>query len=73
MDVRELDVADAFEITPRQLADERGVFLEWYRVEAFMKARGHALDVRQATARFRPPVSSGGFISPLSPRDRPSM
>ncbi|HET6920721.1 MAG TPA: dTDP-4-dehydrorhamnose 3,5-epimerase [Jiangellaceae bacterium] len=58
MDVRELDIADAFEITPRQLADERGVFLEWYRVEAFMKARGHALDVRQANCS----VSAAGVV-----------
>ena len=58
MDVRELDIADAFEITPRQHADERGVFLEWYRVEALTKTRGHALDVRQANCS----VSAAGVV-----------
>ena len=55
MDVRELPIADAFEITPRQHADDRGVFLEWYRVEALMEARGHALYVRQANCSVSAP------------------
>jgi dTDP-4-dehydrorhamnose 3,5-epimerase len=58
MDVRELDISDAFEITPRQHGDERGLFLEWYRVEALMNARGHALDVRQANCS----VSAAGVV-----------
>ncbi len=58
MDIRELDIADAFEITPRQHADERGVFLEWYRVDAFVKTRGHGLDVRQANCS----VSAAGVV-----------
>jgi dTDP-4-dehydrorhamnose 3,5-epimerase len=58
MDIRELEVADAFEITPRQHADERGLFFEWYRIEPFLKARGHALDVRQANCS----VSAAGVV-----------
>jgi dTDP-4-dehydrorhamnose 3,5-epimerase len=58
VDIRELEVADAFEITPRQHADERGLFLEWYRIEPFLKARGHALDVRQANCS----VSTAGVV-----------
>jgi dTDP-4-dehydrorhamnose 3,5-epimerase len=37
VDVRELPIADAFEITPGQHRDERGVFLEWYRFEPLME------------------------------------
>ena len=58
MDVRELEVGDAFEITPFQHGDERGVFLEWYDVEAFTNARGHALHVRQANCS----VSAAGVV-----------
>jgi dTDP-4-dehydrorhamnose 3,5-epimerase len=58
MDVRELDIPDAFEIIPRQHADERGVFLEFYRVESFLKARGHPLDVRQANCS----ISAAGVV-----------
>jgi dTDP-4-dehydrorhamnose 3,5-epimerase len=58
MDVRELEIADAYEITPRQHADDRGVFLEWYRVESLLAARGHALDVRQANCS----VSAAGVV-----------
>jgi dTDP-4-dehydrorhamnose 3,5-epimerase len=58
MDVRELEIADAYEITPRQHGDERGVFLEWYRVESLMAARGHALTIRQANCS----VSAAGVV-----------
>jgi dTDP-4-dehydrorhamnose 3,5-epimerase len=58
MDVRELEIADAYEITPRQHGDERGVFLEWYRVESLMAVRGHALTIRQANCS----VSAAGVV-----------
>lgn len=48
MQVRALAVPDAFELTPRVFADDRGVFLEWYRHEALTEAVGHPLDLRQA-------------------------
>jgi dTDP-4-dehydrorhamnose 3,5-epimerase len=44
---RELTVPGAWEITPRQHADERGVFLEVYRDGPFAEAAGHPLPVRQ--------------------------
>ena len=46
--MRELAVGDAFEITPRQHADDRGVFLEWYRLEPLAEAVGHPLRLAQA-------------------------
>ena len=48
MDLRELSVKDAWEITPRQHADARGVFLEWYRFEPLTDAIGHPLTLAQA-------------------------
>jgi dTDP-4-dehydrorhamnose 3,5-epimerase and related enzymes len=46
--IRELSVPDAWEITPQQHADDRGVFLEWYRFDRLEVAVGHALNLRQA-------------------------
>jgi dTDP-4-dehydrorhamnose 3,5-epimerase len=46
--IRELAVPDAYELTPRQFSDDRGTFLEWYRHEALTEAVGHPLDLRQA-------------------------
>lgn len=33
MQIRPLDIAGAYELTPRQWGDDRGVFLEWYRAD----------------------------------------
>jgi dTDP-4-dehydrorhamnose 3,5-epimerase len=46
--LRELSVPDAWEMTPIQRTDDRGVFLEWYRFDALSEAIGHPLDLRQA-------------------------
>jgi dTDP-4-dehydrorhamnose 3,5-epimerase len=46
--IRELSIPDAYEITPNQLGDDRGVFLEWYRFDRLTEVVGHALDLRQA-------------------------
>jgi dTDP-4-dehydrorhamnose 3,5-epimerase len=48
MDVRELSIPDAFEFTPRQHPDDRGVFLEWFKAEQLEKAIGHRLSLEQA-------------------------
>ena len=48
MQIRELAVPDAYELTPVQRTDDRGVFLEWYRFDVLEEAVGHALDLRQA-------------------------
>lgn len=39
---------DAYEITPVQRRDDRGVFLEWYRFDVLEQAVGHPLALRQA-------------------------
>ncbi len=46
--IRELTIPDAYEVTPKQHADERGLFLEWYRFDRLEETIGHALDLRQA-------------------------
>jgi dTDP-4-dehydrorhamnose 3,5-epimerase len=48
MEVRELAVGDAYEITPRQHGDDRGVFLEWFKRDAFVASVGHPLRLEQA-------------------------
>ena len=46
--IRELTIPDAYEITPVQREDDRGVFLEWYRFDRLEEAVGHSLRLRQA-------------------------
>jgi dTDP-4-dehydrorhamnose 3,5-epimerase len=38
----------AYEFTPRQFGDDRGVFLEWYKSSVFREAVGHELTLAQA-------------------------
>jgi dTDP-4-dehydrorhamnose 3,5-epimerase len=48
MKVRPLTIAGAFEITPVQHGDPRGLFLEWYRSDTLAAAVGHPLELAQA-------------------------
>lgn len=48
MEIRELSVQDSYEITPHKHPDDRGVFLEWFKEEAFVKAIGHPFRLAQA-------------------------
>jgi dTDP-4-dehydrorhamnose 3,5-epimerase len=66
--IRELAVPDAWEITPIQRADDRGVFLEWYRFDRLAEAVGHPLDLRQAnTSVSRKGVVRGIHFADLPP------
>ena len=47
MQIRELTIPDAYEITPQQHRDDRGVFMEWYRFDRLEEAVGHSLDLKQ--------------------------
>ena len=58
MEIRELKVGDAYEVTPRILGDSRGAFLEWFRADRLQEATGRRLDLRQANAS----ISSAGAI-----------
>lgn len=58
MEVRELSIAGAWEFTPRQHSDDRGVFLEWFKAEIFEKTVGHPFELAQANIS----VSKAGSI-----------
>jgi len=47
VDIRPLKIADAFEVTPVQRSDDRGLFLEWYRFDRLEETIGHPLNLRQ--------------------------
>ena len=61
VEVRELAIPGAWEITPQQHADDRGVFYEWFTDAQFQKFAGHRLDLRQANCS----VSAAGVLRGL--------
>jgi dTDP-4-dehydrorhamnose 3,5-epimerase len=65
--LRELSIPDAYEVTPKQLADERGVFLEWYRFDRLEEQLGYSLDLRQANTS----VSAQGVVRGIHFADVP--
>jgi dTDP-4-dehydrorhamnose 3,5-epimerase len=56
--IRQLSIPDAYEITPVLREDDRGVFLEWYRFDRLEETIGHPLDLRQANTS----VSKRGVV-----------
>jgi dTDP-4-dehydrorhamnose 3,5-epimerase len=58
MDIRALKISGAFEVTPRQFPDDRGVFLESFRGDRLAEAVGHRLDIIQTNVS----VSSKGTV-----------
>jgi dTDP-4-dehydrorhamnose 3,5-epimerase len=58
---RELAVPGAWELTPRQHRDARGVFFEWFSDAEFSAFSGHRFDLRQANVS----VSSAGVLRGL--------
>jgi dTDP-4-dehydrorhamnose 3,5-epimerase len=58
VEVRELSVPGALELTPVQHGDDRGVFLEWFREDVFLEAVGHPLHLAQANCS----VSGAGTL-----------
>ena len=67
MHIRELTIPGAWEITPIQRSDDRGVFLEWYRFDLLAEAIGHPLDLRQANTS----VSKRGVVRGIHFADVP--
>lgn len=67
MQIRELSVPDSYEIVPVQRADDRGVFLEWYRFDLLSETVGHPLDLRQANTS----VSKRGTVRGIHFADIP--
>ena len=58
MDIRPLAIEGAWEITPRQFPDPRGVFAEGFRTDHLAKQIGHEMAVRQTNIS----VSVAGVI-----------
>lgn len=67
MQIRELKVPGAFELTPVQHADDRGVFLEWFKEPVLTEAIGHKFDLVQANCS----VSSAGVLRGIHFADVP--
>jgi dTDP-4-dehydrorhamnose 3,5-epimerase len=67
MDIKELRMEGAFEITPRQFPDDRGLFLESFRGDKLAEAIGHRLDVIQTNVS----VSSRGTVRGVHYADVP--
>ena len=67
MQFRELKIPGAWEITPKQFGDPRGVFLEWFKDSRFAAAVGHPLDLQQANCS----VSSAGVLRGIHFADVP--
>jgi dTDP-4-dehydrorhamnose 3,5-epimerase len=65
--IRELSVPDAFEITPIVRSDDRGVFLEWYRFDKLAEVTGHPITLRQANTS----VSKKGVVRGIHFADVP--
>lgn len=57
----------SYEITPIQRADDRGIFLEWYRFDLLEQVVGHSLDLRQANTS----VSHRGVVRGIHFADVP--
>ena len=58
MKIRPLTMTGAFEITPAQHGDQRGLFLEWYRADLLAEHVGHRMAVAQANIS----VSARGVV-----------
>lgn len=67
MEIAELSVPGAWMFSPRQFADPRGVFLEWFKAELVAEAVGHPLTVKQANHS----VSSRGTLRGVHYADVP--
>ena len=58
MQIRPLSIDGAFEITPKQFGDPRGVFFEWFKDPNFFESVGHRLELAQANCS----VSDAGVL-----------
>ena len=67
MNIRELSIPGAYEITPKQFGDDRGVFFEWYRFDRLAEVVGHPLDLRQGNGS----VSRRGVVRGIHFADVP--
>jgi dTDP-4-dehydrorhamnose 3,5-epimerase len=67
--IRELGVPHAWEFTPVQHVDDRGVFLEWFKAAEFENATGRGFDLRQSNMS----VSKRGVVRGIHFADVPCV
>jgi dTDP-4-dehydrorhamnose 3,5-epimerase len=67
MKINPLSISGAWEMTPVQHGDPRGLFLEWFSVESFVEAVGHPLRLAQANTS----VSARGVVRGVHYADVP--
>ncbi|WP_426738740.1 dTDP-4-dehydrorhamnose 3,5-epimerase family protein [Plantibacter sp. 2H11-2] len=67
MQIRELNVPDSYEITPKQFGDDRGVFLEWYRFDKLEEVSGRSIKLAQSNTS----VSKRGSVRGIHFADIP--
>lgn len=67
MKIRPLSIDGAWEITPVQHGDPRGLFMEWYRLDLLAEAVGHPLRLAQANLS----VSARGVVRGIHFADLP--
>jgi dTDP-4-dehydrorhamnose 3,5-epimerase len=65
--IRPLSIEGAYEVTPVQHGDPRGLFLEWYRFDRLAEAVGHPLRLAQANQS----VSARGVVRGIHYADVP--
>jgi dTDP-4-dehydrorhamnose 3,5-epimerase len=67
VEIRELSIAGAFEMTPAVHGDARGAFLEWFRADRFEAATGHPFTLAQSNCS----VSAAGTLRGIHFADVP--
>ncbi|MFJ1703161.1 dTDP-4-dehydrorhamnose 3,5-epimerase [Kitasatospora sp. NPDC088346] len=67
MKFRELSIGGAFEVTPQQHGDPRGLFMEWYRFDRLAEVVGHPLRMAQGNLS----VSAQGVVRGIHFADVP--
>ena len=67
MEFRQLAIEGAWEVTPRQFGDDRGMFLEWFKGAPFAEHLGHSLSLAQANLS----VSAAGVLRGIHFADVP--
>lgn len=67
MDIRPLDLPGAWSCTPTQYADDRGVFVEWFRADLLAEVTGREIGTAQANLS----VSQRGVVRGMHVADVP--
>ena len=67
MEIRPLTIDGAYQITPVQHGDPRGIFLEWFKATSFREVVGRDLELAQANCS----VSAAGVVRGIHFSDVP--